>query len=210
MTATSTPVLVGRSSSHFTRLARLFAHELNVAYDFRVVRDLTSRSSADYADNPSLRIPIMLTESGSWFGALNICRELARRAEHPPRLVWPEDLTQPVAANAQELTFQAMSTEVVLIMAKATGVAHENPYIEKLRASLANSLAWLDAHVDTALNTLPGEPRLSTLEVSLFCLITHLDFREVLSTAPYPRLNAFQERFATRSSATRTRYHFDP
>ena len=79
MTALISPVLVGRSSSHFTRIARIFAHELEVAYEFQPVLDLTSVNRADYADNPTLRVPILRTEAGTWFGALNICRALARR-----------------------------------------------------------------------------------------------------------------------------------
>jgi hypothetical protein len=43
----------------------------------------------------------------------------------------------------------------------------------------------------------------------LFCLVRHLDFREILLTAPYPELNRFCERFEARSSARDTAYRFD-
>lgn len=208
MTKAPSPVLVGRSSSHFTRIARLFAHELGVAYRFEPVLDLTSVNRADYADNPTLRIPILRTEAGTWFGAVNICRELARRSEQELRVVWPEDLSH-VAANAQELTLQAMASEGVLIMAKISGTSGDDRYLGKLRVALEGTLEWLEAHVDEALSSLPAARDLSTLEVSLFCLLSHLEFREILKVTPYARLTAFRDRFAERASARETAYRFD-
>jgi len=73
-------VLQGRSSSHFTRTARIFALELGVAHVFRPVLDLTSQDAANYADNPSLKVPILIDEAGPLYGTENICRELARRS----------------------------------------------------------------------------------------------------------------------------------
>lgn len=53
-------VLVGRSSSHYTRTVRLFAMEMGVAHVFRPVLDLTSLDVVDYAGNPALKIPDVL------------------------------------------------------------------------------------------------------------------------------------------------------
>src|SRR5688572_707511 len=113
----SLPTLFGRSSSHFTRVARIVAAELGVAYRFHVVPNLLSTDPSDYGGNPALRLPVLQTAEGEWFGALNICRALERQAsaagaEGRPRLVWPEDLDRPLTANAQELTLQAMASEV--------------------------------------------------------------------------------------------------
>ena len=43
----TTPVLVGRSSSHFTRVARLLAYELGVEHDFSPVYELGSTDVRD-------------------------------------------------------------------------------------------------------------------------------------------------------------------
>src|SRR5687768_16863330 len=88
---TSLPTLFGRSSSHFTRVARIVAAELGVAYTFRVVPNLLSTNPSDYGGNPALRLPVLHTAEGEWFGALNICRALERQAhaagaEGRPRL----------------------------------------------------------------------------------------------------------------------------
>jgi glutathione S-transferase len=204
------PTIVGRSSSVFTRVARIFAAELEVEYAFEVVRDLMSADRADYAGNPALRLPNLRTSSGVWFGALGICRELRRRSKLVSRIVWPEDLDQPLLANAQELVLQAMASEVTFIMSRLAGVDPDSAYQAKTLRSLLDSLAWLDAQLPAALAALPVARDVSYLEVTLFCLITHLTFREVLPTSGYANLTRFCEAFGARASARATPYRFDP
>src|SRR5512142_2070054 len=104
--------IVGRSSSHFTRVTRIFAAEVGLEFAFEIVPNLRLSAQADYAGNPALRIPVLRTPQAEWFGSLNACRELWRRSAHELRVIWPETLQQPLLANAQELVVQAMSTEV--------------------------------------------------------------------------------------------------
>jgi glutathione S-transferase len=209
----SSPTLFGRSSSHFTRVARIVAAELGVAYTFRVVPNLLSTDPSDYGGNPALRLPVLHTEQGEWFGALNICRALERQAsaasrDERPRLVWPEALDQPLTANAQELTLQAMASEVALIMARVAKADEAAANLAKQRQSLERMLAWLEANVSEVLAALP--PRgVSFLEVTLFCLVQHLEFRDILPTAPYRALGEFCQRFAQRESARQTPFRFD-
>lgn len=201
--------LIGRSSSSFTRVARIFAAELEVPYALQVVRDLKSLDTADYGENPALKVPSLRTRDASWFGALNICRELARVSQRGPRLVWPEELESPLLANFQELVLHAMSTEVGLIMSAGSEPAPDSPHRVKLTRSLTNTLSWLDTNLRAALAALPAERDLSYLEVTLLCLVTHLDFRQVLSTAPYLELTAFARAFGVRKSCSSTEYRFD-
>jgi hypothetical protein len=202
------PVVIGRSSSHFTRVTRIFAAELEVDCGFQVVRDLMSTNPLDYGNNPALRLPALQTPAGVWFGALNICRELARRSRAGRRVVWPEQLETPLLANAQELTLQAMSTEVALIMAGLGGSA-VGPHPQKMRESLTNSLAWLDENVAEVIEGLPAERDVSFLEVTLLCLVTHLEFREVVPIVSYARLAGFRHAFETRPSVAATPFVFD-
>lgn len=203
------PVIIGRSSSHFTRITRIFAAEMRIDYSFQVVRDLMSSNPEDYGGNPALRIPVLRTPRGVWFGALNVCRELWRQSNPRPRVVWPEDLDEPVLANAQEFVLQAMATEVSLVMAKAADASDSSAHHAKMRKSLLNMMSWLEENARPALTALPPQRDLSFLEVSLYCLVTHLEFRGVLPTAPYSALNEFCQRFATRASVSETPYRFD-
>ena len=201
--------LYGRSSSHFTRIARIFAAELEVDVEFHPIRDLLSVDPDDYGGHPALKMPTLRTDAGQWFGSLPICRELARCSGLSLDISWPEDLQRPVASNAQELVTTAMGTESGLVMRKASGVPADNAHLVKLRASLLGATDWLETNALRAVETLPPERDLSFLEVSLFCLVEHLEFREVLSLEPYPALRAFAQRFGARTSARATPFQFD-
>jgi glutathione S-transferase len=199
---------VGRPSSHFTRVARLFAEELGLDYEFKLVRDLFSCDSSDYGGNPALRLPVLKTRDASWFGALNICRELARRSGRRLNVVWPEHLDQPLLANAQELTLQGMATEVSLIMGAMASTTETNPHAIKQRASLMNTLSWLDTALPDVLKALPPARDLSFLEATLFCFVEHLAFREILPLEGYPSLIEYCAGFRARPSAAKTPYRF--
>jgi glutathione S-transferase len=196
--------IIGRSSSHFSRVVRIFAAELNVEYAYEVVRDLTSREPSVYAGNPALKIPVLRNEQGVWFGAQPICRELHRQSQRNLRILWPEQLMDNAASNTQELVLHAMSTGVNLIMSKISGSAAH----PKLDISLDNSLQWLESNVTSVVGRLPAHD-LSFLEVSLFCLLTHLEFREIRKLDNYASLRKFCETFGQRASAQATPFQYD-
>jgi hypothetical protein len=208
MAENMSPIIIGRSSSHFTRVVRLFASELRVECSFQVVTDLMSFDAAEYGGNPGLRLPTLRTQEGVWFGALNICRELQRRSSVTLSVVWPEALDRPLLANMQELVVQAMATEVSLIMAGPAGQSEGRDHRAKLQKSLLDTVAWLELNATDALAALPARD-LSYLEVTLFCLMTHLDFRKVLPIASYAALCDFCQSFGARASAEKTTYRFD-
>jgi glutathione S-transferase len=199
--------IVGRTSSHFTRVARIFAHELQVPYGFVSVPDLMSLDPADYAGNPALKLPSLETSAGTWFGAVNVCRELARRSTLPAAIVWPEQLVSSLSSNALELTLQAMTTEVGIIMGQLGGDS-ESAYHRKLRASLEGTLRWLDTNLTRVVAELAHDRQLSYLEVTLFCLVTHLKFRSLWPSAGYEQLERFCSAFEARPAAAATSYHF--
>lgn len=203
------PILFGRSSSLFARVARIFAAELRVDYSFRIVRDLMAIDANSYGGNPALKLPVLKTAKDTWFGTLNICRELLRQSSAPLKIVWPEDFDQALLGNAQELVTSAMATEVTLIMSKLSGTGDDNAYQSKVRRNLLNSLAWLEEHADDLLASLPAKRDLSYLETSLFCFVTHLEFRDVVPVTQYSKLENFCERFGARISAKETAFRFD-
>jgi hypothetical protein len=61
--------LIGRSSSHFTRVARLFAHELEVEHDFSPVYEIASTDAGVFGDDPSLRVPSLRTRLSDFVAA---------------------------------------------------------------------------------------------------------------------------------------------
>lgn len=209
----NTAQIVGRSSSHFTRVTLVVAHELGVAVELLPVYDMTVENAAHYGDNPALKLPTLRTPEGLVFGAQNICRalaEIAGDADPARRIVWPEELRGRVARNAQELVWHSMAAQVQLIFGVAVaGLPADNLYFTKCREGFAGALRWLDAHVAEVLGALPSPRAVSLFEVTLFCLVEHVATRGTMPMDPYPALLRFADEFRRRPSAQRTTYRFD-
>jgi glutathione S-transferase len=200
-------VLVGRSSSHFTRVARIFALELAVPHAFRAVLDMTTLEAGNYADNPALKIPVLIDEQGQLYGTENICRELTRRSGLRDRVVLRGDVTTRVVANAEELLLHAMNSSVALITTTQDGAKRTPP--PKVRASLENALAFLNTHAAEARAALPATRLISFFEVALYCQVRHLAFRDLMDASGYAHLQSYCRDFEQRPSAQATSYRFD-
>lgn len=202
--------IVGRSSSHYTRLVRLFAEEVGRPYRLLPVTDLSSLSPDNYGGNPALKLPVLRTEGESTFGAENICRVLAQGREGARRIVWPEDVVAPIVRNAQELAWSGMQAQVQLAFGgQVAALPPENIFVRKAAAGLSNTLRWLDENLAAALSGLPAARDISLFEATLFCLFEHVRFRGTIATHSYPALSAFAQTFAGRPSALKTPYGFD-
>lgn len=211
---TALPQLFGREGSHYTRVARIFAHEAGLSpgkdFAFVPIADLGNLDPAAYGGHPALKLPSLLTDEGVLTGTLNICRVFARNGARALRVVWPEDGQGLLLANAHELVAHMMQTAVQL--AFGTQVARldgENIYFRKARVGLHGALGWIDGWLSAILTALP--PRdLSFLEVSLYCGWEHLRLRNTLNLEGYPEIAAFAESFSARASAQATPYRFQP
>jgi glutathione S-transferase len=202
-------VLTGRSSSHFTRLVRVFAGELGVPHEFTPIYDLRSVDPKDYAGNPALKLPALKLDGATIFGTDNICRALHKAASRPKQVIWPEDLPDVRARNAQEFVWHAMQAQVQLAFGiEVARLPADNIYFSKAATGLRNVLAWLDERWPAIEASLPSRD-ISVLEVALFCLIEHLEFRATVSPRPYDNLIRFARDFGQRPSAIGTPFRFD-
>jgi glutathione S-transferase len=206
-----TPVQIfGRRSSHFTRVTRIFAEELGVAYEIVPIYDLKERDPDLLANNPALKLPTLRIGGDSIFGTENICRTLAEHAGSPAGIVWPEQLRSPVQRNAQELVWHCMAAQVQIVVGTLVGkLPIDNVYFDKALAGFAGALGWLDRHAEAVVASLPPSRRLSLFETTLFCLIEHLRFRQTLAVEGYAALARFAATFATRPAAERTPYQLE-
>jgi glutathione S-transferase len=205
--------LYGRSGSHFTRVAMMFAWELGVAVEGVVVRDLATLDPGCYGENPALKIPTLAVGGARLFGTENICRRLVELAGRrgDPRVILGEDLRGDLHRNAQEMVWHAMAAQVQLVVGvRFSKLPTDNVLFAKGRRGLLGALGWLDAHVDDVLATLPADRALSLLEVSLFCLVEHVAFRPMVPAGDLVRLRGFADAYGARESARRTPYGLDP
>lgn len=202
--------IIGRSSSHFTRVTRIFALELGVEHELVPVFDITSTASDVFSGNPALKIPTLKRGDSLLFGAENICRALAELSGGTHEIVWPEQLRSDLARNANELLWHSMAAQVQLaIGTQVAKLPADNPYFVKIRAGLEGALGWLDSHLDAVLAELPSTRALSLFETGLFCLVEHLAFRRTVAVEAFAKLQAFAAHFGARPSARRTAYCFD-
>ncbi|HVJ93684.1 MAG TPA: glutathione S-transferase N-terminal domain-containing protein [Labilithrix sp.] len=205
--------LTGRSSSHFTRVAAIFAHELGLPFELVVVHDLASVDAATFGGNPALKVPTLHVGTSSVFGTENICRtlvELAGRAGDP-RIVLTESIADTVIRSAQELVWSAMSAQVQLRVGLSVAkLPADNVFFVKAAAGLNGALTWLEQHLDDVRSRLPASRDLSLFEVTLFCLLEHIAFLPTISLEPFVRLREFASTFGERASARKTPFRFDP
>ena len=202
--------IIGRSSSHFTRVARIFALELGIPHELIPVYEPLAMDVATFGGNPALKIPALKRGASILIGTENICRALADHAGGKARIVWPEELRSDLCRNANEMLWHSMAAEVQLAMGVLTSkLPADNAFFAKIRAGFEGALGWLDQNLSAVLASLAADRSFSLFEVALFCLLEHLSFRGTLPVAPYPALVAFAKTFGQRPSAKQTPYAFD-
>lgn len=205
--------IFGRRASLFTRIALLFAESLRVPWRLTHIPDMTSLDTAAYGGNPALKLPTLRIGQEMVLGTENICRALAAMAtqQRAVHVVWPEQLPDHHARNAQELVWHCATAQVQMAMGTIlAGLPADNVYFVKARTGVEGALAWLDGSVDQLIARLPVSRDISLFEASLFCLIEHLSFRPTVSVAPYPRLNAFVAGYRQSEAARATAYRVEP
>lgn len=198
--------LYGRATSHYTRLVRMFAHDVGLDYVLRDIPDMTRLDPAVYGGHPALKLPVLKVNGDPIFGAQNICRWLVDHAATSRRVIWSEEIPNLQVQNAQELVWLGMSAQVHVIMAtRVFGVEPGHPFVDKTRQGLVGALGWLEAGLGPVLACLPARD-VSLLEHSLFCLVSHLLFRPSIDLTGYPRLLEFHAGHSRLESAMATPY----
>ncbi|MBX3712759.1 MAG: glutathione S-transferase family protein [Lysobacter sp.] len=201
--------IVGRQSSHYTRVVRMLALELGIDAPLAPVFDLMSTDPATYAGNPALKLPALRVGDDTAWGSRNACRLLARQVEGGEvRVFWPEDARAPLLMNAHEIVAHAMAAQVEVVFHEIVSKRPPDATSRKRRESLLGCLTWLNAHLDSIRAQLPVE-RIAMFDLMLFCLLEHLPFRNPIDLSNMPVLTAFATTYGARASAQATPYRFD-
>ncbi len=121
------PEIIGRQSSHYTRLVRIFALELGVRCQFTPIFDLISMDRSTYAGNPALKLPILNSAGEHIYGSQNICRALLLISGNDQQVVWPEDSTSPllmseVPLKPHPIALTALQTQIPILKASLSRV----------------------------------------------------------------------------------------
>ena len=200
--------LFGRQSSHYTRLVRMLVAELGAELPMQPVHGLMSLDPAVFGGHPGLRLPVLEIDGDSIYGSLNICRVIAHRLGRAGDVAWPEDSLDALWLDAHELVANAMGMHLELVMHEVVDKRPPDITSTKRHAGLVGSLQWLDQRLPAIRAALPPA-QVSIFELSLFCLLEHLSFRNPIPLPPLPALHAFVDEFGARESARATSYRFD-
>lgn len=201
--------IIGRQGSHYTRMARLLAHELGVDYALRPIYDLLSENPDVFGGNPALKLPALRQDGVVVWGSQNVCRALARSLPGgESRVFWAEDARTPLLMNAHEIVAHTMAVQVEVVFHEVVSKRPPDAASRKRRASLLNCLAWLDANLPAIQAELPAD-RIRMFELGLFAVLEHFGFRNPVDLSAMPRLTAFMADFGQRASAQATPYRLD-
>lgn len=201
--------IIGRQGSHYTRMARMLAHELGVDYTLRPIYDLLSEDPAVFGGNPALKLPALRQGDGVVWGSQNVCRALARAVlGGESRVFWAEESRTPLLMNAHEIVAHTMAVQVEVVFHEIVSRRPPDAASRKRRASLENCLAWLDANFDAVQAELPAD-RIRMFDLALFAVLEHFGFRNPMDLSAAPRLTGFMAAFGRRACALATPYRVD-
>ncbi|MBP6751096.1 MAG: glutathione S-transferase family protein [Xanthomonadaceae bacterium] len=201
--------IIGRRSSHYTRMVRLLAEELGVNYALRPIHDLLSEDPAVFAGNPALKLPAARLGETTVWGSLNACRLVARSTPGgETRVFWPEQAQSALLMNAHEVLAHVMAAQVEVVFHEIVSRRPADATSRKRRTSLMLCLEWLNRHLDDIHAALPAD-RIALFDLGLYALLEHLPFRNPIDLSPMPHLVDFVAAFGERASAQATPYVFD-
>ena len=173
--------------SHFARKVRLLLGGLGIEH---VLVDAVNAAAADpavFGPNPLMKVPTLFDGDDVVFDSDHIAAHLVRTRDPGDRF---RVLATDVATlNARAVMNGAMAAEVELVLGARTGLDTAHTRFAKMRATIAGSLDWLEAHADV----FPREP-----DYLGFHLVAFWDHVALYDLVPlgHPRLHAAVERLS--------------
>ncbi len=130
--------------SHFSRKVRILLDALGLEIELIDVGNVADAIAAPYGPNPLMKVPMLVDGALSVFDSDHIAAYLVRKLDRSDQF----DVlsTDADTLNARAVMNGVMAAEVELILAARTGLdtrAHRR--FDKLRDSIQQGLAWLDA-----------------------------------------------------------------
>ena len=185
--------LFGTPRSHFARIVRVVAHELDVPFTWVDVGNVGAVER--FGGNPLMEVPALVDGEQRVWGTQNACEYLVARAARDPLGVRTTDWD---ARNLVHVVYGVMSAEVAMILAARAGTPTDTPRFDKIRERLRTGLQYVDQHVSDA----------GPLAFSQVCAVSmweHLLACDNAASGDAPRLEALSARLRDRSSLAGTR-----
>ncbi|MGH1346263.1 MAG: glutathione S-transferase family protein [Nannocystales bacterium] len=167
--------------SHFSRKVRLLLDGWGATVQQVDVGDVGDPTA--FADNPLMKVPVLLDGETQVFDSDHIAAYLMRRLDPADR--FGVATSEVERLNARAVMNGVMGAEVELLLAERSGIdTVEMPRFGKLRRAIEAGLSWLEAHAEV----FQGEP--SYLGFHLVALWDHLSLYDKLPQVRVPTLRA--------------------
>jgi glutathione S-transferase len=186
--------LLGSVTSPYARRIKIWALENQCDLEFV---DLDIFSADDHAtmtsNNPASKIPVLIDGELTLADSSAILRYLLEKTAQPA-LTWSQDhlLTTINACN---------DSLVAILQCQRSGFDTQSDklFFNLQNERIAHTLSYLNDHLDD--DEFKG---CECLNISLYCLLDWICFRELTDFSQHPRLVAFHETFSQRQAAKQT------
>lgn len=138
--------LIYTPRSHFTRKVRILLAALGIEVELVDIVNAGSDDPAVFGPNPLMKVPVLVDGECAVYESDHIAAYLVRR--HDPDDRFGVLATDPDQLNARAVMNGVMALEVELVLAGRSGMDTAQPRFDKMRAGIAQGLAWLDARHD--------------------------------------------------------------
>lgn len=185
--------------SHFSRKVRILLHAYGLAHELVDAGRVEAGDPAAFGPNPLMKVPTLVDGDAVVMDSDQIAAYLARRYDPDDR--YGVLTTGLDALNARAVMNGIMAAEVELLLARRAGVdTRAFARYDKLRASMAAGLAWLEARSAV----FPQAP--SYLGFHLVALWDHIVLYDLMPLE-YPALRACVARLEEAPGVAETRPH---
>lgn len=186
--------LLGSTSSPFVRRIRMWAHNhgFNLAF---INLDIFSSAERQIMinNNPASKIPILIDNQQTVTDSNVIIRYLLAK-NHLTPFTWPQEnlLTTINACNDS-------CVELLLCQRSGFDTNEDKLFFNLQNERIVETLSYLNSH-------LSDEQFISCgyLNISLYCLLDWISFRDLHDLTPYTQLVAFHQAYALQESAQQT------
>jgi len=186
--------LLGSISSPYVRRVRIWAQQNNCEFEF-INLDIFSSDdrSLMMSHNPAAKIPILIDDSLNLSDSNNILRYLLEKTQQNP-LTWPQEhfLTSINACNDSLV-------ELLICQRSGFDTQADKLFFNLQNERIAQTLDYLNDHLND-----DEFKSCECLNISLYCLLDWICFRELTDFSAQSQLVKFYEAFSQRQAAKNT------
>lgn len=186
--------LLGSTTSPFVRRIRIWAALNNLPIDF-INLDIFSEQDRQtmIAHNPARKIPVLIDHDFTLCDSNSIIRYLLEKADQP-LLSWQQEnyLTIINACNDSLV-------EILLCQRSGFDTNSDKLFFNLQNERIVETLAYLNSHLSE-----PVFKSCEYLNISLYCLLNWICFRELTDISQHSALVAFYEQYGQRQAAINT------